>query len=256
MGCNLSKQADIRDPSPTYNHTTPPLLETGKTRNRRQSKAKEAPRPSLKDQVRQLSQRGKGLSPIYNKMPKKAKNCRVKSVYDGDTITLRNNKRVRFLGIDTPELKNPVQAFSEEARAYTLQRCGGQQILISYEEGHDTEDRFGRQLCWVWVLKGSKYECVNEGLLKEGLASVYTPSNGCKLHNIDKLLAMQKEARILKKGMWRNFRDYEVVKPMYGSAFHHQNGKCEHLKRSKNLTPIQASHAMDEGRHACRTCLG
>ena len=198
-----------------------------------------------------------GLSPVYDKLPPKAKKCKVLSVYDGDTLTIYNKKRIRLIGIDTPELKNPTQAFSQEAKEYTRSRCEKQTIWLSYEPNKgETEDRFGRLVAWVWVLRGDgKYECVNEGLLQTGLATVYTLSRDIKLHNIEKLISMQKEARLVHRGMWGKWLDYIVVKPIHGTAFHHRDGKCEHLKRSKNIVQVKASDAMDEGRHACRTCL-
>ncbi|CAB9529167.1 function [Seminavis robusta] len=199
--------------------------------------------------------RNTNLFPYYDRLPPKSKKCKVKSVYDGDTITLYNKRRVRLLGIDTPELQ-PKQAFSEEAREYTKERCLEQHIWISFETGGEQEDRFGRLLAWVWIPNDDgTFECVNEGLLKEGLASVYTPSKSTKLSSKNKLLALQKEAKASRRGMWRRFRDYDVVQTAYGTAFHHKDGKCEHLKRSKKLVTTLASTALDEGRHACRTCL-
>ena len=49
----------------------------------------------------------KTAPPYYTKLPRGAKPYQVKHVYDGDTLTLKNGKRVRLLGIDTPELKPP-----------------------------------------------------------------------------------------------------------------------------------------------------
>jgi len=209
----------------------------------------------------------------------------VLSVYDGDTLTLTDKKRVRFLGIDTPELCNPVQAFSEEAKQYTVQRCLQQQpiaaatttatkkkkkdnknkIWISYEPGQDTTDKYGRLLAWVWVQthdpsngKKKVYECVNEGLLLEGLATVYTPSRQTKLETFHKLIDQQKYARIQKRGLWKNWNDNQkVLQTKFGCAFHALGGSCEHLKRSNanTLIVVLEREALDQGLHACRTCL-
>ena len=209
-------------------------------------------------------------SPYYDKLPPRAKQCCVHHVYDGDTLTLQNKKRVRFLGMDTPELKNPVQAFSREAKAYTESRCLSSSgpthkntIWISYENssGGEELDKYGRLLAWVWVKtdNNNQYECVNEGLVQEGLASVYVPSKATKLHNMTKLVAMQREARIGKRGMWHTFQDSTVLRTPYGCAYHHPKGakKCDHLKRSskETLQYMLESVAMDQGLHACRTCL-
>lgn len=53
-----------------------------------------------------------GLSPIYPSLPEGAEQHDVRNVYDGDTLTLIDERRVRFLGIDTPEIKEK-QPFAE-----------------------------------------------------------------------------------------------------------------------------------------------
>lgn len=286
MGCQWSKQidevvCDVDRPSPnlhrivstkasnskplttaTTGEQLQPIRQRDDNSQTSTSTSSSSLRASVKESVRRFTQ-SKGLSPIYHNLPPKAQQCTVKHVYDGDTLTLTTHKRVRFLGVDTPELENPVQAFSREAKAYTEIRCCSPQrastIWISFEPGHETEDRFGRLLWWVWVEvdlgDGKKrYECVNEGLVQHGLASVYCPNNS-KFETLPKLLAMQKQARVRGKGMWSNFHDYPVVQAPHGTAFHHQNKQCEHIYKSNHLVPIMASEAMDEGRNACRKCL-
>lgn len=276
MGCRWSSNHVSNhevDHRPSPHHNTGPIvpspsksneklqLEHHRTSHNKSERVKhpDGVAPKKKKELRSRRPSWNVLSntvPHYDRLPPRAKKCKVKSVYDGDTITLYNQRRVRLLGIDTPELQNPTQAFSQEAKDYTAERCLEQPIWIALEDGGDEEDRYGRLLAWVWIDNGDgSYECVNEGLLKEGLATVYTPSKGKKLHSMNKLLALQKEARISKRGLWKKFQDYEVVKTSFGTAFHHKNGKCEHLKRSKNTTTILATIALDEGRHACRTCL-
>lgn len=195
-------------------------------------------------------------SPVYKKLPDDAEKHPVRNVYDGDTLTLSDDgeKRVRFLGIDTPELKEK-QPFAQEAKAYTKTRCHKKEIWLTFEPGHEKEDHYGRLLAWVWVPaeNGKGYLCVNEGIVAAGFAGVYAPSNSKKTHNWDKLIALQKEARSEGRGMWVNFKDYLVVKTANGSAYH--RGGCRHLKKVKNLTEVKASEAMDQGLHACRTCL-
>lgn len=90
------------------------------------------------------------LSPLYPSLPEGAEKVQVRNVYDGDTLTLIDERRVRFLGIDTPELKEK-QPFAEEAKVYTKNLCHKQEIWISYEPGHEKQDHYGRLLCFVWV---------------------------------------------------------------------------------------------------------
>ena len=71
---------------------------------------------------------------IYSSLPSGAEQYKVRNVYDGDTLTLIDERRVRLLGIDTPEIKEQ-QPFAQEAKAYTKDRCDKREIWLSYEPG-------------------------------------------------------------------------------------------------------------------------
>lgn len=191
------------------------------------------------------------LSPVYANLPEGAQKYMVRNVYDGDTLTLINEERVRFLGIDTPELKEK-QPFASEAKQYTYERCHKKEIWISFEPGGQSKDHYGRVLAFVWVKDGSGYLCVNEGIVAAGLAHVYSPKSSPRLKNWQKLVALQKEAREQKRGMWNDFQDSKVFKTPNGAAYHSRS--CKHLNSSKNLVELKSSEAMDQGLHPCRSC--
>jgi len=176
-------------------------------------------------------------------------------VYDGDTLTLQNKSRVRLVGIDTPEINPKPQPFAQEAKQFLSDSCLGKDIYLSYEPGGDKTDHYGRIVAWVWVRVPTAeggYLNVNEGLVAEGLASFYNP--GTSAHqNQNKMLALQKAARLRKAGKWVDFQDSQVLKTRNGRCYHCDRG-CTHLKRSKNLIPIKQSEALDKGLSACRGC--
>jgi endonuclease YncB( thermonuclease family) len=201
---------------------------------------------------------------IYPDLPSSYEKHKVIKVYDGDTVTIEDNRRVRFLGIDTPEL-NEKQPFAKEARDYVVKKCHNKYVYFSFEPGSDKTDRYGRLLAWVWIevagatsnagnkkQSSSSYLNVNEGLVSEGLANVYTPGNK-KLQNHSKLISLQKMARERKIGKWKSFKDVHVYKTKNGKAFHIQN--CKHLAKSSNLERILSSSGTDRGLYPCRTCL-
>ncbi len=188
---------------------------------------------------------------LYSTLPSDYERHRVVKVYDGDTLTLSDKRRVRFLGIDCPELDEG-QPFAEEARQYSLDKCQGKDVYFSFEPGGEKTDRYGRLLAWVWVGEGTGYININEALVSEGLAGVYMPGNK-KLQNKNKLIALQTRARQRKLGKWKSFKDVNVFKTYHGKAFHKRD--CKHLARSKNPQMIAASTATDSGLHPCRTCL-
>lgn len=191
------------------------------------------------------------VSPIYKNLPSDAEQFRVRNVYDGDTLTLVDERRVRLLGIDCPEVKEK-QAFSQEAKEYTKQKCHQKDIWISFQANSEKADHYGRLLAFVWVEENNGYLCVNEGIVGAGLASVYKPNTDAKVSNWDKLLALQSQARVGKKGLWSTFEDYTVVKTSNGSAYHKR--ECEHVAKSR-VTELKASEAAKLGLHPCRTCL-
>jgi endonuclease YncB( thermonuclease family) len=190
-------------------------------------------------------------SPVYKSLPSGAEKYMVRNVYDGDTLTLVDERRVRFLGIDTPELKEK-QPFAEEAKEYTKKLCHKKEIFLTYDG--KKQDHYGRLLAFVWVAAADGgYLCVNEGIVAEGLAFTYIPDKNSKTKNFDKLISLQKQARAAKKGIWSQFKDYDVVATVNGAAYHKRN--CQHIAKIKNLTLMKASEATDKGLHPCRTCL-
>jgi len=232
-----------------------------------------------------------GLSPIYPSLPDAARKHRCRNVYDGDTLTLEDDARVRLIGIDTPELKER-QPFALEAKEYTKKYCNGKDVWLTFGEigGRDNDknkDHYGRLLAFIWVPLGdehnggggvdtnggnsphrksgsnpSQWLCVNEGLVASGLAHAYSPSNSKRVHNRDKLLGLQRLARVHKSGQWAAFKDCDVIVTPNGGAFHNCKKKkstandCKHLSRSKNLNLLSVSEAYDKGMHPCRNCFG
>mmetsp|Transcript_7425 Transcript_7425/g.18607 ORF Transcript_7425/g.18607 Transcript_7425/m.18607 type:complete len:282 (+) Transcript_7425:67-912(+) len=188
-------------------------------------------------------------SPTYETLPSGAQKLRVRNVYDGDTLTLVDERRVRLLGVDTPEMK-PLQPYAEEAKEYTKSRCNKKEIWLLI----DGKDHYDRLLGHVFVREESgAYLCINEGLVYEGFANAYTPRKNERTFNWDKLLDLQRDAREKKRGVWKSFKDTTVYKTTHGSAYHKRT--CSHLSNSRNLQEIKVSVAMDQGLHPCRSCM-
>ena len=190
---------------------------------------------------------------LYASLPSDAEKHEVRNVYDGDTFTLTNERRVRLLGIDTPEIKER-QPFAQEAKAYTKDRCDKREVYLSFEPGSEREDHYGRLLCYVWVsADDGKYLCINEGIIEAGLARAYTPGKGKEPHNWKKLIDLQSNARKQRLGLWSDFDDHTVYKTANGAAYHKRS--CQHLASVRNLKELRVSEALDMGLHPCRTCM-
>jgi endonuclease YncB( thermonuclease family) len=85
-------------------------------------------------------------------------------VIDGDTVHLSNGDRVRYIGIDTPEIGEP---YYEEARNANRRLIEGKKI--SLEADMNDKDKFGRLLRYVYA--DSTF--VNAELARQGYALVY-----------------------------------------------------------------------------------
>lgn len=222
------------------------------------STATTKPHPDTKKQqpLPKAQQRQQLPPGVHRQLPSDAVQYRVRNVYDGDTLTLldADENRVRLIGIDTPEISEK-QPFAQEAKKYTKLYCHKKDIYLSFDENGERRDKYGRLIAYVWVPLHDTglYLCVNEGIVAEGLATVYLASKEFKPRNFKQLLRLQQQARAQKKGIWRDFVDYNVVVTRYGAAFH-KNG-CRHIARSKGLKTMRATEATDKGLHPCRTCL-
>ncbi|HDM75205.1 MAG TPA: hypothetical protein ENG51_01900 [Deltaproteobacteria bacterium] len=117
-------------------------------------------------------------------------------VQDGDTITvLRDHQqvRIRLYGIDCPERR---QAFGKRARQFTARLVFGKIVKIDPV----TVDRYGRTIGWVYVDHPELGRlCLNEELLKAGLAWVYR-----RYCRNPRMIKLEEEARQAKRGLWSN----------------------------------------------------
>lgn len=92
------------------------------------------------------------------------------SVIDGDTIQIDTGQRVRYIGIDTPELRQQ-ECFAREAMERNKELVMGQTVRLVKDVSET--DRYGRLLRYVFVNE----RFINQLLVSEGFAnaSSYPP---------------------------------------------------------------------------------
>lgn len=96
--------------------------------------------------------------------------AQVSRVVDGDTIELSDGRKLRYIGVNTPETKDPnreVECFGQEASQYNQQLVEGKTVFL--EKDVSETDRYGRLLRYVYLADG---QMVNEVLVQEGYAQV------------------------------------------------------------------------------------
>jgi endonuclease YncB( thermonuclease family) len=120
-------------------------------------------------------------------------------VFDGDTLALRDGRRVRLLGIDTPEIGHdgePSEPYAEEAKAL-LARLAGPGATLRLRLDSDRFDRYGRLLAHVFTDDGSNLQA---RLLAAGYATtLVVPPNEWSLACY---AAAQAQARKSRTGIW------------------------------------------------------
>lgn len=131
---------------------------------------------------------------------------KVLDVIDGDTIKLSNGRLLRYIGLDTPEVRikrngkfeyDP-QPFSLEATEYNRKLVEGKSIRVEFDVVK--KDKYGRLLGYCFV--GDVF--VNAELIKQGYAVLYTWAPNVKY--VDTFIALGKQARANKKGLWYDFK--------------------------------------------------
>jgi len=117
----------------------------------------------------------------------------VARVIDGDTIITTDGERIRYIGIDAPELGEPYSLKATEMNRALL-RAGPVKIV---ECKGQKRDRYGRTLAWVYA--GGRL--VNGELLRRGLARpLFIPP--CGLEKKPLLTRLAWEARNQGRGIW------------------------------------------------------
>jgi len=116
---------------------------------------------------------------------------RVKQVYDGDTVLLEDGRRVRYLGINAPEFREP---FYLKAKRFNESLVLGREIRP--ESDVERADAYDRLLAYVYVTN----QMVNAELVRQGLAHAFFVGPGRK-HNA-LFLRLQNEARQRRLGIW------------------------------------------------------
>lgn len=123
---------------------------------------------------------------------------------DGDTAKFERNNKVftlRFLAVNTPETKSPkkgVEFYGKEASNYTCNRLEkAKNIEIEYDNKSDRNDRYGRNLGWVFL----DDKLLQKDLVENGYAKVEYLYG--KYKYVEELKELETKAKKAKKGLWQ-----------------------------------------------------
>ena len=143
------------------------------------------------------------------------KTFRVVKVVDGDTVDIDiadgeyATTRVRLLGVDTPETKNPKTGpmyFGEEANSFTEDMVLDRQVTILIDTVSDERDRYGRLLAYVKLDDG---RVLNAELVAAGFGYADLRFDHSRY---DKYASLQEAAIKSGAGLWGNVSRKQLPK--------------------------------------------
>ncbi len=127
---------------------------------------------------------------------------RVVNVVDGDTIDVQvgaARERVRYIGVDTPETKDPrrpVGCFGQRASDFNQGLVAGKRVRLVRDL--EQRDRYGRLLAYVYRARDDLF--VNAELARLGYAQPLAIAPNVRY--ADRFAALAREAREAGRGLW------------------------------------------------------
>lgn len=154
------------------------------------------------------------------------RSCRVRSVYDGDTLTVEWTEyswwgfkkyvrpvKVRLAYIDTPEIRSK-QAGAIQAGDFLEKLVLGKRVVVEYEElagGGVRRGDYNRILAVVHLQRSFLPNVnINQLLLKKGFARLYHNPDNITPHHVKKFLRAERQAKRYRRGVWRNTRGQQT----------------------------------------------
>lgn len=179
---------------------------------------------------------------------------RVKSVYDGDTILLNLGERVRYLGIDAPEIghKGGKSEFMAMAsKDYNLHLVVEKRVRLEFDR--EERDAYDRLLAYVFLENG---DMINALMVRQGLAWVMARRPNLKHFSL--LLNAQRSAIEEGLGIWSR-EEAESESRFLGSResyrFHRSACAFAQQIRPHNLVVFERRRdAFWEGFSPCKEC--
>ncbi|MED4401371.1 thermonuclease family protein [Metabacillus fastidiosus] len=130
----------------------------------------------------------------------------ISRVVDGDTVELSDRRKIRLVGVNTPESTTRTEEYGKEASNYTTDKLEGKQVWIQ-KDVSDT-DRYNRDLRIIWLAIPSddmnedeiRSKMFNADLVINGYAepSTYPPD----VKYSEYFVKFAREARENNTGLW------------------------------------------------------
>lgn len=246
-----TEKAPSLTPQPTTTSLTPPATERPKPPSTQKPPAptvSETPKPVTEaepepeTEVRTPAPKVEHAT-AWPRGPTEA--AKVVRCIDGDTVELADGRRLRLVGINTPEKDRPLYG---DAKALLKQLVEGRDVTIEWDK--DRVDQYKRNLGYLHL----DDLFVNGEIVRQGLAYCYTWEPNTAHH--DEFITFQRQARSAKTGLWG--LPLPAPESVYaadrtGHRFHRPS--CARVGRMKSRIDFKSrDEALDAGQNPCDEC--
>lgn len=160
----------------------------------------------------------------------------VKWIYDGDTLQLKDGRKIRVIGIDAPELahyKKKAEPLGAKATEQLRQRLNESNNNVRLEFDDAAKDRYKRTLAHVFFTDGSN---LSTWLLQKGLANtmIFPPN----IRYASDYKKVQQSAQEKQLGIWK-LKNFQLFTPKSLSQSHtgftRLQGKIKKVQHRRNV---------------------
>jgi micrococcal nuclease len=179
----------------------------------------------------------------------------VRWVDDGDTIVLTDGKRIRYIGINAPEVESKYskeEPFGGEAR--DLNRALVYLKRVRLEFDNEKYDQYGRLLAYVFSEDGT---FVNNAMIAAGYAYCLSIKPNVKYEEL--FLKSQHNAMLANKGIWQssNEEPREYIGNIRSKRFHLRSCPFAGNIDKNNIKIYKGKQdAYRDGFAPCKKCSG
>ena len=163
----------------------------------------------------------------------KAESVQAEKVLDGDTLVLTDGRRVRLIGVNTPEVEHPprpAEPLADDALRQLQQLAGKSPLYL--QVGDQPRDHYGRTLGHLYAADGRN---VIAELLRSGMGfQVAIPPN---LAHADCYAAAQAQARNAGTGVWKHdyFKPQPADSDTLKGGYQRVQGRVEKVSLTKKV---------------------
>jgi endonuclease YncB( thermonuclease family) len=170
--------------------------------------------------------------------------ARVNYVYDGDTLQLESGRKIRLIGIDTPEVFSRKHHIPADIKQQGLEARDALQALLNQSSrqvqlayGQQARDRYGRTLAHVFLPDGTNLQAE---LISRGHAIAFTTPPNDRMS--DCYRTQEQRARQQQLGIWQ-LPQYQIRYTQHTlghlGGFHRLQGQVTEVTQSKSRIRLQ-----------------